>query len=383
MNKIVSRTPKVFMYGYYGYSNVGDDLLVSTIISRISILAPQAQFIIRSIYSVSGLASDNIHYIDTEKHITNGKGPRWLRVTKYAWNTWRSLRECTHLVFGGGTLFHARSGSKVSLALMAMLVIMSRLRGIKVFALGVGVARLPAGIAKILMGIVLNSAQDFAVRDKSSMQNCQNIFGSSNIRITSDLIFSISLNAASRDFNARPVLGITLAASDIGNDGSGKRNFLDALGSALEILYAQGWTICFLTFQEFSSTNINLSDSALFQTLTCFELKKKVEIVSVSSKPSEIARQFSGIDIVAGMRFHGHVVAALMGKPFVGISQDSKVEDLCKFLSMPFLDIDKFQVEQFVSVVEQVNSSVPNKNKISILSDSANANFDNILDSLL
>ena len=363
------------MYGYYGFGNVGDDLLLSSVISGLSRFAPDTRFIVRSLNPVANTLDERIQYVALEKIMARVAWPRWRRLVCYAWETWLSLRGCSHLVFGGGTLFHARKGSSVNLGLIAMLVVMARLRGARVFALGVGVASLPQGTPKRLMEIILILAQDFAVRDASSLANCQHLCGVSRVRRTADLVFGLSLAETPRIPGNQPVLGITLAASDVGNDGLGNEAFLGNLASALACLQGRGWDIRLLSFQEVDVDGIKVSDSSLFAILHRYGFRPAAETIRVSSHPAEIARQFKDIDVIAGMRFHGHVLSALMGIPFVGFGRDSKLADLCVHFSMPFLAMSDFQSEHLVKAVEQARGQAPNRETTLSLSNAAAENF--------
>ena len=368
-------SPKVFLYGYYGFGNVGDDLLLSSAISALSKYAPTACFVVRSLNPVASLSDERVQYVALEKLMTRVEWSRWRRLLCYGWETWRSLRGCSHLVFGGGTLFHARAGSSVNLALIAMLVAMARLRGAQVFALGVGVASLPPGIPQRLMRFILSQSRDFAVRDVSSLENCQCVFDGPQVRLTADLAFTLPQERLSRESGSRPILGITLAAGDIGCNGLGHEEFLAKLVVALERLRDRGWEIRFLSFQELEGDGIHLSDSALFATLYHYGLRESVEIVRVSSLPAEIPRQFMDIEVIAGMRFHGHVLAALLGIPFVGFGRDRKLVDLCALFSMPFFESGDLPPDRLTTAVEQVRIQVPNQQKTRALSQAAAENF--------
>lgn len=371
-------SPQFFLYGYYGFGNVGDDLLLSAVISALSRQSPQARFVVRSLNPVPDVSEARIQYVTLERIMARTEWPRWRRLASYARATWRSLHGCSHLVFGGGTLFHARSQSAVNLALIGMLVLLARLRGAKVFALGVGVAPLPPGLPKRLMGFILLLTRDFAVRDESSRTNCQALSGVSRVRLTADLVFSLPWATLPRISGPRPVLGVTLAASDIGNEGLDNESFLARLASALAYLQNRGWQIRFLSFQELDWQGVNLSDSALFATMYAYGLGQNVETIRVSSHPPEIARQYADIDVVIGMRFHGHVLAAQSGIPFIGLGRDNKLADLCAYFSMPFIGLNGLLSDHIVAAVEQVRNHAPDREKINVLSRAAAANFSHI-----
>lgn len=377
-SKAISAPPKMFLYGYYGFGNVGDDLLLFSLVSALSKLSPKASFIVRSLNPVPNVVDARVQYVELEQILVRSGRSRWRRFVSYALALWRSLYGCSHLVFGGGTLFHARDGSSVNLVLITMMVSMARLRGAQVYALGVGVAALPAGLPRHLMRCIISLVKDFAVRDESSLAHCQCLSGGTQVRLTADLAFALPLERLSRTFSCRPALVVTLAASDIGQNGLGHEKFLASLATALQQLRNMGWKIRFVSFQELDCDGAKLSDSTLFFSLYRYGLREPVEIVRVSSIPTEIPRQFSDVEVVVGMRFHGHVLAALLGIPFVGLGRDSKLADLCGHFSMPFLAMSDLQSDGLVAAVEQVRALVPNRQKVSDLAQAALENFSTI-----
>lgn len=373
-------TPRLFLYGYYGFGNVGDDLLLNTVVTSTLGFAPDARFVVRSLCPVKGVApSAQVEFVALEQIMSDQSLSRGRRLGRYLLDTWKSLAGCTHLVFGGGTLFHARGNSPVNLALIFMLVAMARLRGLEVYALGVGVAPLNGSLPRRLMRGILAWATDFAVRDESSLRHCQGLSNGERLRSTADLVFSLPLLKPSRDGNAgrRPVVAITLAASDIGN-GAEHEHFLQQLAVALQLLEGKGWSICFLAFQELDQAGISVSDTALFKRVQSWSPNLDATVVRMSASSTEITRLFSTIDVVAGMRFHGHVLAAMQGIPFVGFGRDEKLKDLCSHLSMPFLDMGDLDADRLADTIEGARNQQPDAERVRELSRRSADNFSRI-----
>jgi polysaccharide pyruvyl transferase WcaK-like protein len=376
----MKKPPRLFLYGYYGFGNVGDDLLLNNVITSTLKFAPEARFVVRSLYPVAGVVRpDNVEFVPLEQVMTDHGLSKVRRLGRYLLDTWKSLAGCTHLVFGGGTLFHARGNSPVNLALIYMLVVMARLRGLEVYALGVGVAPLNGYLSKFFMRGILARAADFAVRDESSLRNCQVLANGAPLRSTADLVFSLPLQGISRDRKAerQPVVAIALAASDIGNGGE-QEPFLRQLVLALELLVKKGWSIYFLAFQELDQGGIHVSDTALFKRVQSCVSNLDGTVVRMSAGSAEITRLFSTIDVVAGMRFHGHVLAAMQGIPFVGFGRDEKLKDLCAHLSMPFLDMGELDASRLAETIEGVRNLQPDAERVRDLSRRSADNFSRI-----
>lgn len=376
----MKKSPRLFLYGYYGFGNVGDDLLLNTVVASTLKFAPAARFVVRSLCPVEGVAPlAQVEFVALEQVMSDHSLSRGRRLGRYLLDTWKSLAGCTHLVFGGGTLFHARGNSPVNLALIFMLVVMARLRGLEVYALGVGVAPLNGALPRRLMQGILARVADFAVRDESSLRHCQGLANKAPLRSTADLVFSLPLPAVSRAAVAerRPVVAITLAASDIGN-GTQHEHFFRQLALALDLQVKQGWSICFLAFQELDQAGIAVSDTALFKRVQSCAPNLDATVVRMSASSTEITRLFSTIDVVAGMRFHGHVLAAMQGIPFVGFGRDEKLKDLCSHLSMPFLDMGDLDATRLAATIAGARDAQPDAERVRELSRRSADNFSRI-----
>jgi polysaccharide pyruvyl transferase WcaK-like protein len=379
-----NKTPRFFIYGYYGFGNVGDDLLLNTVVASTLKFVPEAQFVVHSLSPVKlDTKTAHVKYLPLAQITSDQRLSKHSRLARYVWNTWQSLADCTHLVFGGGTLFHASAKFPVNLALIFVLVVMAKLRGLDVYALGVGVAPLRRLLARLLMNGILALVTDFVVRDKTSLQHCHGLVRMKTIRTTADLVFSLPQQFVSRyrKTGQRPMLAITLAASDIG-DGAAHEHFLYELASALKLLVTKGWSISFLAFQELDHSGVCVSDTALFKRVQSISSDLGEVVIRMSADYKEISNIYSAIDVVAGMRFHGHVLAAMQGIPFVGFGRDAKVKDLCADLSMPFLDLRVIDATLLATAIEGARETQLDAQRVRELVRRSSDNFSRILGSV-
>ncbi|WP_172680186.1 polysaccharide pyruvyl transferase family protein [Methylomonas koyamae] len=104
-----------------------------------------------------------------------------------------------------------------------------------------------------------------------------------------------------------------------------------------------------MSFQELDDPQAGVSDTQLLQAIGIEG--ERVELQRVSSDPEALCRQFAELDIVVGMRFHGLVMAALLGLPFVGIGRDSKLSDFCQDAGMPFLSLADVNAGQIAETI--------------------------------
>jgi polysaccharide pyruvyl transferase WcaK-like protein len=344
---------RIYLYGYFGARNIGDDLLLDATIRTIRGIKPDTEFFVRTISAANLDAKlSGVHAVDLEKILFQSSGSKVVRLAKYLVGQWNALAGCSCFIFAGGTVFHARDGSLINLLIIALLTIFARLRGARVFAIGVGVAPLSSWLARLLLGIVVGLSRDFAVRDHRSRSNCDRLLFRDKVRLTADLVFSsagsdIKPNKVARDEKS---ICFTIAASDIATEIDRYAGFADELDKTIAHLLANDWSVTLLSFQELETTAAQLSDSKLFSRVTGG--RKNITVVQAHPAPSEMIALLSTFSVVAGMRFHSLVLSALAGVPFVGFGRDQKISGLCERFTMPFIHLDSYISTDMIAAID-------------------------------
>ncbi len=368
---------KAFLYGYYGTNNLGDDLLLSAVIRNLKEMSADIFISVRCLEVPLHLHDAQVTFVQIEKVMTNQRLSKIRRLAKYVAGAWSSLNRCQIFVFGGGTLFHSQKNSYVNLLFILMWVIVARLRGARVYALGVGVAALGTWFARMVQRLIINLSEDFAVRDKSSRLNCGYPRAiEAKVRQTSDLIFAESGygSAGSVRQSTSRVLGVTLAASDFDLCQEKYQTTLCVLAEAITSLAREGWDIHLLSFQEPIGAS-DISDFALFTELRLLCPGVPMQNRKLVPDPIQIADQYAKVSVVIGMRFHGHVLASMQSVPFVGVSDDGKVTDLCAAFNMPKFSIGGFTSEVLVDSILQIQSVRPDLRVLNELAAQASSNY--------
>ncbi|HUH59519.1 MAG TPA: polysaccharide pyruvyl transferase family protein [Candidimonas sp.] len=368
---------KVYLYGYFGFGNLGDDLLLHAVISHIRTNFPYSEFIVRSLFTSKQYKDDNnIVFLQSESILIDASLPKWKRLLKYALLQWRAIGSTSHFIFAGGTLFHARDGSPTNLALISLLVLMARVRGVKVYALGVGVAPIRTRLSKILMLFILRASSDFVVRDSGSFANCRYVLKQNNVRTSVDLVLSLPVRKSDTVKEVYRAAGLTIAASDIGPILERFPLFIQELRYAVTTMQAEGWTISLLSFQESAGVNHHVSDAELWSKI--FSDMPDINHVHVSSDTAELVQQLSAFNVIGGMRFHSLVLAGMLGKPFLGFGRDSKLQDFCNALSMPFIKLDDCMSKSIYKGLTELESRKVDEYALNQMRAEAKMNFTEI-----
>ena len=371
----------IYLFGYYGCGNAGDELLLSVVTEHLLRSAKVGEIKIKCLVPPEDSPDPRVSYDACEQILLDQKRSRPARFASYLHHIWRSLKGIDCCIFGGGTLFHATDGSKVNLVILASVVALARVRGAQIFALGVGVGKLQGFWPKVLMSLILLLCRDVAVRDETSRRNCARLFGSGKVRCTADLVFASEMSAVSARPPNRWNLGFSVAASAL--QKASHARLVSETTTALCALDRAGWSVTLLSLQDLVWQDLRIRDSDLLDSIVREGLVSKTNAASLTADKNRLGRVFDELDVLVGMRFHALVLAAMNGVPFVGFGEDSKLRDLCEAYGFPFIALGQFDAGKFVEAVGKVASLVPDKKVTERISRAAKANFDILDDAIL
>jgi polysaccharide pyruvyl transferase WcaK-like protein len=365
-----------FLYGYYGQGNLGDDLLLRATVEGIRALRPSATFIVRSATttpnwgSPGGVEATGIDRIATDQ--SRSKLAR-LIATLRAYSHY--FRRSSWFIFGGGTVFHERE-SPFPLVMLALICLLARLRGLRVAALGVGVAELRSPLGRLALRAIVTVSDLFAVRDESARRQCELAGVGEMVRLTGDLVFGLSALRPCGPANVAESRGprVALSVSPGALTGAAGERAVLVLREFLGHMVANGYRVTMFSFQESGA----LSDREVLARLAAAIHPDHADDVvwrKLSFDPEEIVRSFAGIDLHCGMRFHGHVLAAMLGRPFVGISHDKKIEEICRLFGMPSVAMEQMAAGELLAAVETAKGSYPDPQRLMTCTSQAALNF--------
>jgi polysaccharide pyruvyl transferase WcaK-like protein len=361
------RRERFFLYGYYGQGNLGDDLLLRATIEGIRRICPNASFVIRNEGHVAGLdAFDcSIETTGIDRILADQSRTKFQRLVETLAAYRRCLRGCDWFVFGGGTLFHERR-SIAPLMLLVAICVLARVEGLRIVALGVGVAQLKSRAGRLALRIIVFMCELFAVRDAAAVAECAKAGVAARVQLTGDLAFTLASELAGHgcrkaacSFGRR--LGLSVYPPALQDGPAGGAAF-QALTSALTMMLARGWQVTLLAFHENpEQTGGGQFDRDLLTKLAAGVPPEHQELISqhtFSTDVTQIRSLFSDIDLHCGMRYHGHVLAVIFELPFVGISADNKIDAICGRFGMPVFAVDRLAGDVLLEAIESSRSRV-------------------------
>ncbi len=301
---------KVLIAGYYGFGNLGDELILSSIVSQL-----------KTRYSTLDVTVLSADPESTQSHHQIRAVSRWNPLAIIA-ALWRN----DVLILGGGGLLQNKTSDR-SLIYYLSLVGFARVLQCPVVLYAMGVESLNGTFLRSLTRALLSSSSvTITVRDEASKQILSEIgVPAASIAITADPVFARAAGAPAHErYGNQGAAALLIPRFPCPSSG---RTLFAIAGRIL---------------REEKKMNV---DGMLFQPQTETAYVQDFNGESILSAQNflsglsfdEMAAQVGNYDWVISARFHGLVLAALAGKPFIGIGDPHKVGRLCARMKMPYL----------------------------------------------
>ena len=309
----------VFIAGYYGFENAGDEAILRCMVGHLRALRPGLDIAV-----ASGSPEKTAARYD---------------VRGVPWNDIQAVRgaveQCGLVLVGGGGIFHDywgvdpdafltdRHWGPVYFAGPALLAMLHE-KPLMLYAVGVG--PLVSEHARGFTRAACDAANTITVRDAGSKALLESIgVDGGKIAVNADPAFAFSPDgcaaAAGPALGPSPIVGVSLRPWAIGAYPEfWQREVAAALDAFLE---KHGGSILFLPFQTHAGEREN--DVAVAERVRSLMRAAEAARVLPDSSPEALYAAISQCDAVLGMRLHALVFAFLNRRPFVALSYDPKV----------------------------------------------------------
>lgn len=333
---------KIFLYGYYGFNNFGDDLILRSLIENIMSYG-KTEFLVRSLNKGPYLG-ENVVYTKVDKIIANSKVNRAYRLVKYLKKILLYIKKTDFVIVGGGTLIHDNK-SRWSLLIIFLLVISSKILFKRIFFVGVGISDLKYKSSYIMLNLITKLSSGFYIRDIEA----EKILKKANVvekrfQLTADLAYSLKHLKKKSDKtgdNKRINIGITVIDNAFYN-----KKIQGAIIEYVALLKNTSYefAVHFIPFHEMSSD----CDNTINDSKVMIKIKQELSeenIIIEEQIGEKFDKVYESLDLVIGMRFHSLVLASIYEIPFIGINHDNKIVGICKSYDMPSVDVKDVNAE--------------------------------------
>ena len=332
---------KILISGYYGFSNAGDEAMLTAILTSLQKAGKNLEITV-----LSGHPKET-----ARKHQVKA-------IHRFAFGQiFLAMLHTDLLLSGGGSLLQDVTSSK-SLYYYLSILFLAKLLGKKVMLFAQGIGPIRSAFAKKITTFVCQKADLITVRDDGSLEELKSMgFSEQKVFVTADAVFSLKRAdkklgkkiLAQVGLGTKPIIAFAL------RQWQGEDRFIREFALAAEELRDKYQAeIVFLPLQF--PADKYLSD----KVVAAMSSSKDTFIMQESFSTEEYMGIISNVSLLIGMRLHALVFGALSNVPFLAISYDPKVDRFVNSMAGEVINtIDKITAAEIVKAAEQVREKPP------------------------
>ncbi|MDX1918423.1 MAG: polysaccharide pyruvyl transferase CsaB [Candidatus Caenarcaniphilales bacterium] len=295
------QTASIFLVGYFGANNLGDELLLHTLIRELE-----------------SIASFKFRILSDDPIGTKQVYPRAEGIYKYSWlEIVQAIISSNTVIFCGGSLLQDATSFN-SLIFYSSIAFLAKLFGKELILLSQGIGPLNRPVSRFIGLLVLEMADVVTLREGNE------IFQGT---VGADLVWGMDIDLSDIPPPESPLIVVSLRQHSEVTEGR-----LEQLAYFINQVY-HGYEVKLIALQPNDKRPLEMLSKLLGKQI------KPIEIYDYQTW-EEVGRPiFANAELVIGMRFHSIVLATKCGTPSIGISYDPKVSLLCSGLGIPCFEL--------------------------------------------
>ncbi len=356
---------KIVIAGAAGFSNIGDDAILISMLEGLKKEIGEAEF------SVIGGNLDLPISKDVQRIVHTDEA-----------KIFQAISQADLVIVGGGGLFYDCNfhlnvndffkGRHYGILFFLYLALLAKMLGKPVMLYGVGIGPLLLPSTRRLVSFVLNRMDVISLRDaESSMELKRLRVNSPEIAVTVDPAIGLTPAPKERVVEILREKKISLEKPLIGINVRPWYHYHGFRSHRMQEKH--NWykrtmvRVADFLVQKFDSEIIFLPMQRLYDDdhQLCRELveemrfKERAKILSDSYNPHEIKGIVGRLDLVIGTRLHSAIFAASMGTPIIGIIYDGKVRSFLQLIGQEerSLSINGIHFERLCEIIDEVWTS--------------------------
>ncbi|MBD8514419.1 polysaccharide pyruvyl transferase family protein [Photobacterium sp. CAU 1568] len=312
---------KTLLFGYYGYGNYGDDLMLKVIDD----------------YSSSNVT---VFTSSSVKEQLNLKSKEVI-FKRFHFDLIKNIVKHKQVVWGGGTCFYS---NKTNLFMLLLVSIYTRLLGRKIIFFSVGVGRINGFLDKLISILVFNLSSEIYLRDKCSQELVSRFTFKKKGKIVEDLFLLSNVNALEQRKTGSNKIVFNLSSECVTEE-----NIVKVIELAEYLESELSFDVEFISLQ-----NVGNSPENTFYADQPFMNDRR--FVKYNS-PVELHDAISSCKLFIGFRLHGLLTAISAGVPILAYPYSPKVvRMLDNFILEPELvTLEMGQVPTLESIIKAIS----------------------------
>lgn len=317
----------VFIFGYFGWNNVGDDAIGCGLIKGINDLKQDAKFYVPS---KREYFFENLEDLDIKR-------------LKFSFlDILKGILRSEHVIIAGGTHFYDEGDDEFHrlkiFILFGLMISLARFLRKKVSLIGHGIGPLSKGWSITLSRYIFNRCSNIYVRDRLSKTVLNNLGYKHKSNLAFDaavLLFGYEDFLVSHNKSNRQNLGISLLPFfEIYQDDEEKDKLnVENLGIVLNSILNDNDNIDINLF-SFRGGNLH-SDTPILKELYKKLPSNRVNIIEYEGDLASFVQKISKCDFFICTRYHSAIFAYMLDIPSLIISYMEKCEGFSRYVSFP------------------------------------------------
>jgi polysaccharide pyruvyl transferase WcaK-like protein len=372
----------VYLYGYYGQGNLGDDLLMASAVGIIRALRPDAPVFVHchDPARLPALGDRNLRPVAASAALADRALSRPRRLLRHFGLLRQAFAHCDTLIFGGGMVLQ-ESRSPLSVLLIAAMATLARFRGLRIVLLGSGLGEPKTWAGRFALRHVLRLASAAGLRDRRSFDLARALAPKLAASETADLVFALPPPLVEAGAG-KGTVALSIQPSLTARDDAAGEAARRLLRDVAQGLRADGHDVRLLIFESKADGAQGVDDAAAWRQVLgeARDDPASGRVLTAGMTGASLdhaaATLFTDCAAHIGMRFHGHVIAALAGVPFVGLSHDIKIAEIARMFAMPCLDVTGTSAEAVLVALAQAEGAAVSPAVLADLRAAAARNLD-------
>jgi polysaccharide pyruvyl transferase CsaB len=366
---------RIFITGYYGFGNTGDEAILMAMIEHLRELRPDLKITATSATPEKTAAAYNIESI--------------------LWSDTLAMLEAVRasdlVVIGGGGIFHDYWGFNPNafltdhhwgISFYTAPAVLGALYNKPVMLYAVGIGPLLSEHGKKFTKAACGAATVITVRDEPSKQLLESIgVDPARVTVTADPAFGFNTTRQDVELppiSAKPLIGVALRNWDVGIHPS----FWEQEAAAgLDLFLADNpGHVLFVPFQRLEGQPED-DLSVAIRVRSNMKHHERATVLSAALSPQQLFTVLSQCDLVVGMRLHSLILAVLGNVPVLALSYDSKVEQAMQRTGLEAFTIDIRAIDS-TRMADLMKDALSAEKKPVFLGDAARQNARMALEAL-
>ena len=295
----------IFLFGYYGFENAGDEGILQGIVEQITKRIPNVNLTALSYNAKDTMEKYNINAVSRN----NFRG------------LIKAIKNSDVVVSGGGSILQDVTSNR-SLLYYLGIILLSKKMGKKVMFYGNGFGPITKLVNKKLSKYIINQIDIITVRDIESKEAMMELGIKKDIIVTTDLALSLEPinNERVEDifktediFPHEKWIGISV------REWKGYKKYKEIIAKTADYLIDRNYNVVFIPMQYPNDIHTSMEIAEM--------MKNKAKVLDEKYSPRELIGIMDKLELLIGMRLHSLIFATIVKTPMIGIEYDTKISN--------------------------------------------------------